>query len=449
MLRAAAIDYDAIVIGTGTAGETAVRTLADAGKRVAIVDEVPYGGTCALRGCQPKKYLVVNTHLAADTRSLVGHGFSRAASIDWAQLQAFRREFTDPIPSNTEGSLTDAGIDTYHRHARFVDPTTVAIEPGGERLTARSFLIATGSRPRPLDVPGAELARTSDDFLDLDSLPESMVFIGGGYISLEFAYIAALAGARVTILQRGERVLPQFPASIVERATANAAEVGIRIVTNVGVTAIARRQSMLTVSTDTRGEFTGGFVMAAVGRTPNVEDLGLDAIGVEYGVRGITADRFMATNVDGVYAAGDCVDSKQLSPISDMEAAVAAANMIEAGSRQVDYHAIPSVVFTHPQMAGVGLSAEEAQASQRAVTVRSGDGGSWPNYRRLNATSVHYQVVIDDETDRIVGAYLVGPYAGEQINVFALAIASGTTATELKRLPWAYPTYTSDVKYMV
>ncbi|TVQ21905.1 MAG: NAD(P)/FAD-dependent oxidoreductase [Spirochaetaceae bacterium] len=393
--------------------------------------------------------------MAADTRALVGRGFSRAASTDWAQLQAFRREFTDPIPANTEASLGEAGIDTYRGHARFVDRRTIEITPAAgspteaRRLTARSFLIATGSRSRPLEVPGAELAGTSDDFLELDSLPESMVFIGGGYISLEFAYIAALAGVKVTILQRGERVLPQFPASIVEAATADAASVGIAIVTNVDVTGIEEDGSSLRVTTDSGVEFTGGFVMAAVGRTPNVDDLGLDAIGVDYSSRGIKADRFMATNVDGIYAAGDCVDGKQLSPISDMEAHVAAANMITAGSRSADYDAIPSVVFTHPQMAGVGLSVEEAQASQRAVTVRSGRGDSWPNYRRLNASPVAYEVVIDAMTDRILGAYLVGPYAGEQINVFALAIASGTTATELKRLPWAYPTYTSDAKYMV
>ncbi|TVQ98873.1 MAG: NAD(P)/FAD-dependent oxidoreductase [Spirochaetaceae bacterium] len=440
-------DYDVIVIGTGTAGGTAAYQLSEAGKRVAIIDAVPFGGTCALRGCQPKKYLVVNTHLAAHTQTLVGKGYRAAATTDWAQLQAFKREFTDPIPESSVRSYREQGIDPYFGSARFVDRSTVVLEPGGERLSADTVLIATGARSRELDIPGAEHTSTSDDFLELDSLPESMVCIGGGYISLEFAFIAGLAGVKVTVLQRGDRALPQFPASLVDRVVAAGREHNVRVVTGVDVERVEKTNGELSVVTRDHGSFTGGFVMAAVGRVPNTDGLGLESIGVTLDRGAIVVDEYMQTSVDGVYAIGDCVATKQLAPISDMEAKAAAANIVSPRSVKVRYDSIPSVVFTHPQMAGVGLSAGEADPD--TMKVKSGSGAGWPNNRRLHADPVYYETVTDAQSGLILGAHLVGPYAGEQINIFALALASGTTADQLRALPWAYPTHASDVKYMV
>ena len=439
--------YDVVVIGTGTAGGTAAYQLQESGKRVAIVDAVPFGGTCALRGCQPKKYLVVNTHLAAHTRALAGRGFSAAATIDWAQLQAFKREFTDPIPESSVRSYREAGIDPYSGRARLVDATTIALEPGGETLSAASILIATGARSRELGIPGAQYVGTSDDFLELDSLPESMVFIGGGYISLEFAFIAALAGVKATVLQRGDRVLPQFPASLVDRVVEAGSAHNVSVVTGVDVERVEQANGGLSVVTRDHGAFAGGFVMAAIGRVPNTDGMGLETIGVALDRGAIVVDEYMQTSVDGVYAIGDCVATKQLAPISDMEAKAAAANIVSPRSVKVSYDSIPSVVFTHPQMAGVGLSAGEADPD--TMKVKTGSGAGWPNNRRLQADPVYYETVVDARSGLILGAHLVGPYAGEQINIFALAIASGTSADQLRALPWAYPTHASDVKYMV
>lgn len=441
--------YDVAIIGIGTAGETAAGILRDAGKTVAMVDAGPVGGTCALRGCQPKKVFVVNTHLAADSRALVGSGMAQGAVTDWGELQRFKRTFTDPIPDGTRRSLEQSGVDVYVEPARFVGPRVVELADSGRRIEATRVLIANGARSRELPVPGAEHAATSDDFLELDELPESMVFVGGGYISMEFAFIAALAGAKVTVLQRGPQVLPQFPASLVVPVVEAGERHGINFVTGASVSGVETTGSGYRVSTKEKGDFDAAWVMAAIGRAPNVEDLGLEEAGVNASRRGIEVNERMETSAAGVYAAGDCVATKQLSPISDLEARVAAANILEPGSASADYDLIPSVVFTHPQMASVGLTPDAARDAGREVTVRSGRTDEWAPSRRLGSPVGYYETVADPQTGRLLGAHLAGPHAGEQINVLTLAIRHGMTADEFRAVPWAYPTAVSDLKYMV
>ena len=442
-------EYDVVIIGIGTAGETAATILRDEGKRVALVDQGPVGGTCALRGCQPKKVFVVNTHLVAQTRALAGKGVASPATLDWGALQRFKRTFTDPIPESTTQSLRSSGIDVFVARASFVGPDTIALAGSERRIRAPRIIVATGARSRELPVPGGELAATSDDFLELEKLPESMVFIGGGYISMEFAFVAALAGARVTVLQRGPRMLQQFPASLVDPVVTAGERHGISFVTGASVTGISRSGNGYAVATAKQGEFTGAWVMGAIGREPNVEGMGLEAAGVEASAEGIAVNEYLETSAPGVYAVGDCIATKQLSPISDMEARVAAANVMASRSRIVDYELVPSVVFTHPQMASVGLTPEQARAAGRDVIVKAGRGDQWASYRRLGSPAVYYETVVDASTGRLLGASVAGPYAGEQINVFTAAIRGGMTADEFRETPWAYPTYASDLKYMV
>ncbi len=442
-------EYDVVIVGIGTAGETAAGILRDGGKKVAVIDQGPVGGTCALRGCQPKKVFVVNTHLAAESRALLGTGLSQPALTDWGALQRFKRTFTDPIPGSTQASLEASGIDVFVEPAAFVEPGVIELAGSGRKLHAERFLIASGARSRALPVPGAELAATSDDFLELSELPESMVFIGRGYICMEFAFIAALSGSKVTILQRGPRVLPVFPASLVDPVVVAGAAPGIRFVTNADVSGIERDGSAYRVATKEQGEFSAAWVMGAIGRSPNVEALGLEKVGVKASGRGIEVNEYLETSAPGVYAAGDCVATKQLSPVSDMEARTAAANIVSERSVAANYTLVPSVVFTHPQMASVGLTADEACEEGREVTVKSGRGDAWASYRRIGGPVVFYETVADAKTGVLLGAHVASPYAGEQINLLTLAIRQGLTTDVLREIPWAYPTYLSDTKNML
>lgn len=441
--------YDTIIIGTGTAGLTAAVKLVKRGKKVAIVDNRPYGGTCALRGCQPKKYFVNNTHTASETRALLGKGYSKAAITNWSQLQKFKSEFTSNVTENTNKSLTEKGIDRYKGTAKFKDSKSLFVEDGSKIIKADSFIIATGASAVKLNIKGSIIPHDSDDFLELKEVPKSIVFIGGGYISLEFAFVAALAGSQVTVLQKTDSFLTAFPQSLLLPVLESAKDQGIQMISKVDVTAIKEVPGGYRVSTLNHGDFDAAYVMSGIGRSPAIKELNLDVIGVNYDRKGIITDKYMQSSVEGIYAAGDCVSSKMLAPVADMEAIVAASNILKSKSKLVDYDSIPSVVFTYPQMASVGLTSEEAEAKGFKTIVKKGSGSKWMNYRRLESKHIYYETITDAESGKLLGSHIVSPHAGDIINLFALAIKNGLLSSSLKELPWAYPTYTSDIKYMV
>lgn len=457
-------ETDVLVIGTGTAGETAATLLRAADLSVAIADAREFGGTCALRGCQPKKYLIVPSHAALEGRGLTARGFAEAPRLDWEAMQRARREFTDAVPADTEAGLRAQGTAIFHGTCRFLDAETVRC--GDATIRARRILVATGARPRSLPVPGGDMTGTSDDFLDLERLPESIVFVGGGYISMEFATVAAAAGAQVTVLQRGERIMERFDADLVATLQDGCAARSIRVFTRAHTEAIERspdgalRVRLAAGARDHDGQhlpepltLESEVVISALGRAPDTDDLDLAAAGVSHGPRGIETDACMRTTTPTVYAAGDCVASIQLSPVSDAEARTAARAIIAdltgaEDTAPLDLTTLPTVVFTYPQLAQFGLGENEAR-ERGGVRINVGSGAGWPNYRRLDERHVAYKVMIDQASDRILGAHILAPHAGELVNLLALAARQGVTAREFREFPWAYPTYTADLKYML
>jgi glutathione reductase (NADPH) len=466
--------YDVLIIGTGTAGDTAATILSNAGLRVAIADEREFGGTCALRGCQPKKYLVVPAHAALEGAALTARGLRHAPELNYQSMQRSRAEFTGAIPAGVEAGFAERGIDAFHGTCCFYEDGTV--QCGDSRITAQRYLVVTGGRPRPLSISGGELAMSSDDFLAMQDLPRDMVFIGGGYIAMEFATVAVAAGVHVTILQRGSRVMERFDPDLVGALMDSCSSRSMNFVTDVETKALESlpdgqiRIAFTRHGSDDVHEIVTQRVVGAVGRIPNIEALNLTALGVSVSGRGIETDEHMQTAHPAIYAAGDCAVGVQLSPVSDHEARVAAANIIadlkpenEAGhssadperlsnadaERQTrDLSILPTVVFTYPQLAQFGMS--ERDATDRAeIRVVSGSGATWPNYRRLNEPHVRYKILIDTRTDIVVGAHILAPHAGELINTIALATRAGLTASQMRAFPWAYPTYSSDIKYMM
>lgn len=444
--------FEVLVIGTGTAGYTLALALSKAGRRVAVVDQLPYGGTCAMRGCQPKKYLVEAAEVAQLSHQMSEIGIHPEAKIDWPALMRSKSAFTDAVPERTERSFEKAGIRLFHGSARFSSPDEVVIGDE-ESVQAEQFVIATGSRPAPLNFPGAELVSTSDDFLSLSALPRRILFIGGGYISLELAHVARAAGAAVTILHRGERILKRFDAELTGRLAEAAHARGIVIVTGINACSFERyRGALMTYGAAGCTEsFVSDMIVNGGGRIADLDSLDLEAGGVERVLRGVAVNQYLqSTTNPRVYAIGDACDSPyQLATVADMQAEVAAFNILHGNQMAPDYQAVPTVVFSHPPLASVGVTEEQALKSGARFRVNRGSMANWPSSRRIGQQHAYFKVLLEADTGKVLGAHLLGHGAEEAINIFAMAMKFGLTNRDLKRVLWAYPTRVSDLKYMI
>lgn len=448
--------FDLVVVGTGPAAETVARKANKSGKTVAIVEARQFGGTCALRGCNPKKVYTNAGSLINQAR----HAQGKLARLDnprivWPELLAFKREFTQPVIEKSEQSFAKYGIATYHGTASFVDKQTV--EVGGIRLEAERIFVASGAKPRTLQLQGAEHVVQSDEFLELEELPPRIVFIGGGYISMEFAHVAARAGAKVTVLQKGGQILTPFDPDLVEQLTAWSRSIGIDIRTQSEVSAVEKKgRSEFAVhyrSSDAEKQIEADLVVHGAGREPNTKALKLEAGGVACNEQGILVDEFLRSTTNPVvYAAGDCAATgvPNLTPTANEEARAVAQNLFEKEPQyKPDYRAIAQVAFTVPCIAAVGMSEAAARKRGSNVDVRHQETSTWGSVRKTGVELAGYKILVDKETDHILGAHLLGPAAEEVINLFALAIKFDLTATDLKSTLFAYPTFGADVRRMV
>ncbi|MBU6421877.1 MAG: NAD(P)/FAD-dependent oxidoreductase [Gammaproteobacteria bacterium] len=445
--------FDLIVIGAGTGGTGVARMAAAAGWKVAVVDHLPYGGTCALRGCDPKKMLIAITEGVDWGHNLKGKGLEAQTFVDWPAMIAFKRTFTDAMPGRIETGLEKAGAVALRGQTRFTGRNM--IEVNGEPLTARHFHIATGARPMTLSIPGEELLITSTDFLELPERPDRVVFVGGGFIAMEFAHICKRAGAReVTVLEMMERPLSNFDPDLVALLSEATAELGIDLQTKAKVLKVENDGADFIVTYETpEGKQTVrcDSVVHATGRVPDIESLNLEAAGVEYSLKGIKVSPYMRTTNPAIFAAGDCADSgPNLTPVSAYEGRIAGKNLLAGkDEREIHYPPIPSVVFTLPQVASVGLSEAAARNKGLAFDTHFEKTARWYSSLRVGARHSAYKVLIEKETGVILGAHLIGPGAEEQINLFAMAMGAGLTANKIKGIIFAYPSYASDIGSMV
>jgi len=444
--------FDLVVVGTGVTSAVASRCR-EAGWTVAVVDSRPFGGTCALRGCVPKKVLVGAAEAVHGARDMADMGVPAASlTIDWPALMRFKRSLIDPTPQRTEQAWAKMGVEQFHGRARFVGLTTLAV--GDDRLAGRRVLIAAGAMPAPLKFPGAERLATSEDFLNLDRMPPRIVFVGGGYISFEFAHVAARAGAEVTILHRGARPLEGFDPGLVELLVRRTRELGIRVELDIEVLGVDSGGGGLTVRGRQRGterRFGTDMVVHGAGRVPELDDLDLDAAGVERGKRGVTVNEYLqSVSNPAVYAGGDAAASgPALTPKADHDAAVLVTNLLEGNRRAVNYEGIASAVFTIPPLASAGLTEDAARAAGLKFRTSWQDTSGWFNTRRVGETASGFKVLIEEGTGRILGAHLLGPHAAEVINLFALAIRLRIPAGDLQQVIFAYPTNGSDIRFML
>ena len=447
-------NYELIVIGTGSAASAVAYKCRKAGWNVAVIDSRPFGGTCALRGCDPKKVLVGAAELVDWHHRMTENGITGSeVKIDWPMLMRFKRTFTVPVPENREKGFSKAGIDIFHGRAHFVGEKTVKV--GQDNLTGRYVLIATGAMPVRLNIRGEQYITTSEQFLELDQLPKRIVFIGGGYISFEFAHIAARVGAQVCILHRGSRPLAAFEPDLVERLVQATRELGVNLRLNNEVTAIEKHNDHLIVSTSAADErpFEADLVVHGAGRVPEIEDLQLAKAGIESDLRkGIIVNEYLqSVSNPAVYAAGDVAvtDGPPLTPVASLEGYIVAANMLKGNGKTADYSGIPSVVFTIPPLASVGLQERTANELGLKFRVRQKDTSDWYTSRRVAEKYSGFKTLVEEGSNRILGAHVLGPHAEEVINIFAVAIRNGIPAGDVRKMIYAYPTSSSDISYMV
>ena len=414
--------YDLVVIGSGTGASGVAARCRSAGWSVAVIDHLAYGGTCALRGCDPKKVLVGAAEVVDQVRRMRGRGVAGGEPlIAWNELMKFKRTFTEPVPASKEKSFADHGIDTYRGRARFCGKRSVDV--GGTVLEGRFVLIAVGAVPMQLGIPGAQHVVTSTDFLELDQLPKKIVLIGGGFIAAEFANLAALSGAQVTVLEQGDRMLTQFDPDLVGWLMEKFQEVGIDVRLNTRATAVDKKSGAgLSVRTSSDGQdalFDADLVVHAAGRVPDLELLDLAAAGVHSENGRLRLNEFLqSVSNPAVYAVGDAASSgPPLTPVSSYDAKIAASNMLKGNHQQPDYAGVPSVAFTIPPIASVGLSEQQARDQGLQFRMRHEKGSGWYTARRVAETAYGFKTVVEEGTNRILGAHLIGPHVDEVISM--------------------------------
>ncbi len=451
--------FDLIVIGTGTAASTAAYKCRSAGWKVAVIDSRPFGGTCVLRGCDPKKVLVGAAEIIDMNQRMKGKGIkvNGNASLNWKDLMRFKRSFTELVPKEEENSFKKSGIATFHGKAKFAGKTTVKIDD--KLLTGRHVMIATGAQPMKLNILGEEYLTTSDQFLELNKLPNSIVFVGGGYISFEFAHIAARAGVKeITIIHRGKSPLEKFDPQLVNMLVDRTRNLGIDILTQTEVKSITRKKLpknaekfVINVENGKRQRsIVAHMVVHGAGRNPEIKDLELEKAQIKYEKNGISVNNHLQSiSNPAIYAGGDCASRGfPLTPIANYDGQIIADNLL-GKNKTVNYKGTPSVVFTIPPLALVGLSEKDAKEMGLKFKTKYTDTSKWYSSRRINESHSGFKILVENNTDKILGVHLFGPHADEIINIFAMAIRLELKVSDLRKSIWSYPTNASDISYML
>lgn len=444
--------YNVFVIGSGIAGQTAAEVCAKEGLSVAISDKREFGGTCSIRGCDPKKLLMQFADISQRSRQLKASGIKKVPKIKWKSVQKFKSSFTNPVPKETEKDLAKMGINLYHQSPKFISENEVLVED--KKVTADKFVIATGYISRPLKLRGFNYLLNSDDILNLKKIPKSAIFIGSGYVGMEFCYMLSSMGCKVTMIEMGDRILSQFDPFLVEKLTEELKSRGVKFIFNAEPILVEKLNKNLRVSykrNDKTKTKKARIIVNSAGRVPAIEKLDLEKANVDFDDSGILVNDFMnSTSNDKVYACGD-VSSKSLplTPLSGLQGYIAGHNIAKGNKKEFQDPLVPSIVFTHPQLAMVGYSEEEANSRYKNVKIYKGDASDWYNAQKENAKTYAYKIVVNERTQKIVGAHLLSSQANETINIFAMAINNDMTVDEFKKQIFTYPSYTNDLKSMM
>lgn len=434
-----AYEFDLLTIGAGSGGVAGSRRAAAYGPRVGIIEEARIGGTCVLRGCVPKKLLIYGVDIADTLADAAGFGWSiDGASLDWRELIAAKDAELDRLHGIYVSMLDKAGVARIEGRGVLVDPHTVQV--GDRRVTAERILIATGGWPTVPDIPGKELMITSNEALDLKNLPERIVIYGAGYIAVEFAGIFRAAGCAVDLVFRGDQVLRGFDGEVRAHLTDSLAARGINLLPGRTIASVAEEGAARRVTLSDGSVILAGQVMAATGRAPNTKGLGLEAVGVQTGVQGeIIVDNWSRTSVPSIYAVGDVTNRFNLTPVAIAEARAVAETLYNQNPMSVFENIVPTAVFSRPEVGTVGLSEEAALAAGHTLDIYTTRFRPMKNTISGRAERTFMKLVVDQPSQRVLGAHMVGPDAAEIVQGLAVALTCGATKQQFDRTIGLHP----------
>ena len=443
-------DYDLFVIGAGSGGVRAARVSAAHGASVAVAEEYKVGGTCVIRGCVPKKLLVYGAHFAEDLQDARRFGWSVGKSkFDWPTL----RDNVLAEVERLEGIYTDIlerhEIEIFAQRAKVTGPNEVTLADGS-KYSVGTILVATGAHPVIPDVPGAEHGITSNEVFHLEQLPKRVVIAGGGYIANEFAGIFHQFSCHVTIVNRGDRILRHYDEQIRDRLLTISLMKGIDFKFNAPFEKVVKQKDgMLRIHLEGQDPIEADVLLWAVGRAPHTAGMGLAEAGVELGKNGaILVDEDNQSSVASISGIGDVTDRVQLTPVAIREGHAFAETVFGGTPTRVDYEHIPSAVFSHPPIAGVGLT--EGQAREKYGTYKTyvSDFRPMKNVLAGRNERALYKMIVDQETEQVLGIHMIGPDAPEILQAAAVAVKAGLTKTQFDATVALHPTMSEELVLM-
>jgi len=442
-------DFDLFVIGAGSGGVRASRVSAAYGARVAVAEEFRVGGTCVIRGCVPKKLLVYGAHFAEDLDDAAMFGWDVPTKrFDWPVLRDNVLAEVTRIEGAYTETLTNHDVTIFHERAEITGPNSVRLASGKE-VTSDKILIATGATPVMPKIEGIEHAISSNEVFNLQAIPKRVVIAGGGYIANEFAGIFHQFGCHVTLVNRSDVILRQYDQQIVDRLIQISLRKGIDFKFHATIEKIEKRDGTFHVTMTGCDDIEADLVLFAVGRKPNTDGLGLEAIGVEIGDNGkIKVDADNRSSVPSIFGVGDVTDRIQLTPVAIREGQAFADTFFGNKPCQVDYNCIPSAVFSHPPLAGVGMTEGEARNRLGQVRTYTSDFRAMKNVLAGRNERSLYKLVVDGSTERIVGIHMIGPDAPEILQAAAIAVRGKLKKSDFDATVALHPTMAEELVLM-
>ena len=443
-------DYDLFIIGAGSGGVRAGRISARYGARVAVAEEYRVGGTCVIRGCVPKKLFVYASRFAEEFEDAVGFGWqTEKVSFDWQTLLENKDKEIDRLNTAYIRNLEASGAELINERAIMVDANTVQLA-SGRKVTAKIILIATGATPFvPRHMQGHELAITSNEAFHLERLPRRIVIVGGGYIAVEFAGIFNNLGVETVLLYRGEKILRGFDEDLRTHLTTEMQKKGIEIKTNVDVHAIARSGDGVRVTLTDGSAFGAGQIMYCTGRIPNIAGLGLEHVGINPTPHGaIPVNEYSQTEVPNIYAVGDVTNRVNLTPVAIREGHAFADTVFGGKPTMVNHGLVPTAVFSQPELGTVGMTEADARAKHKNIDIYKTAFRPMKHTLSGRDERMMMKLVVDSDSDRVLGCHIAGPDAGEMAQLLGIAITCGATKSQFDATLAVHPTASEELVTM-